>query len=69
MKNNVPSYKVSPYSGKKVWWICSICSNEWEATVDNRQRGKNCSKCSSWTGTSFSEQAICYYMSTSNVNL
>lgn len=62
MKNDLPSDKVSPYSGKKVWWTCSKCSNEWKATVDNRQRGKNCPKCSNWAGTSFSEQTIYYYM-------
>lgn len=39
-KNNIiPAHEVSPYSGKKVWWICSFCSHEWETTVDNRQRG------------------------------
>lgn len=61
-KNVMLASVVSPYSGKKVWWICSLCSYEWEATVDNRQRGKKCPKCSNWTGTSFSEQAIYYYL-------
>ncbi|WP_186278736.1 zinc-ribbon domain-containing protein [Lysinibacillus sp. BW-2-10] len=61
-KNKKLSNEISPYSGKKVWWCCSKCHNEWQATVDNRQRGRNCPKCSEWVGTSFSEQAIFYYM-------
>lgn len=33
-------------STKKVWWICSIDStHEWEATVNNRNRGKGCPYC------------------------
>lgn len=32
-------------SGKKVWWKCSK-GHEWEATVNNRFKGRNCPFCS-----------------------
>lgn len=31
-----------PGSGKKVWWICPICGESWEASIHNRTRGSNC---------------------------
>ncbi len=36
----------TPNSSKKVWWICSNCGHEWEATVYHRNsRGQGCPKC------------------------
>lgn len=35
---------VTPGSGKKVWWICGK-GHEWEATVNNRSRGRGCPYC------------------------
>lgn len=32
-------------SNKKLWWFCSICSNEWEAKVSNRTLGAGCPFC------------------------
>ncbi len=32
-------------SGKKVWWKCSCCGNEWQAAVYNRTNGNGCPKC------------------------
>lgn len=29
-------------SAKKVWWKCSICKNEWEAQISNRNLGGGC---------------------------
>lgn len=29
-----------------VWWSCNRCSHSWESTVDNRNRGRGCPKCS-----------------------
>ncbi|MDA8545855.1 zinc-ribbon domain-containing protein [Candidatus Poseidoniales archaeon] len=41
--------KASEYhfgSNAKVWWICSTCEHEWEATISNRTRNKsNCPSC------------------------
>ena len=32
-------------SGKKVWWICSKCNNNWEALISGRNYGFGCPKC------------------------
>lgn len=37
--------EVTVHSGKKVWWICSICGTEWEAFVSNRVKGHGCPNC------------------------
>lgn len=49
-------------SHTKVWWICSQCNHEWKATVDSRNRGNGCPACAQRTQSSFSEQAIFYYV-------
>lgn len=33
-------------SGLKVWWKCSKCGYEYEATIANREIGRSCPKCS-----------------------
>ena len=41
------AYDVTPNSGKKVWWKCpKETDHEWEASVDNRAKGKGCPCCS-----------------------
>ena len=35
----------TPSSGKKVWWRCSVCGNEWEAYISNRTKGSGCPRC------------------------
>lgn len=37
---------VTPYSNKKVWWLCSK-GHEYEASISNRSRGNSCPFCSS----------------------
>lgn len=32
-------------NGKKVWWICPICGNEYQSTVAHRSEGKGCPIC------------------------
>lgn len=32
-------------SGKKIWWICSICGFEYYASVNSRVHGTGCKKC------------------------
>jgi len=32
-------------SGKKVWWKCAVCGNEWMATVNHRTNGGGCPAC------------------------
>lgn len=34
-----------PKSGKKVWWKCSDCGNEWETVIRNRTNGHGCPVC------------------------
>lgn len=51
-----------PYgTRKKVWWICPK-GHEYTASVLHRSHGTNCPICNSGRQTSFSEQAIYYYV-------
>ena len=55
---------VSSGSNRRVWWLCSLCGNEWEATIWNRGKGHTgCPKCKRELHTSFPEQAILFYLS------
>lgn len=38
-------YDVTPGSGKKVWWKCSL-GHEWQATIGSRVNGNGCPYCS-----------------------
>ena len=50
-------------SEQKVWWKCSICGNEWQATISNRAvRNSGCPKCMKHERTSFPEQALLFYI-------
>ena len=35
---------VTANSGKKVWWFCKL-EHEWQASIDNRNRGRGCPTC------------------------
>ena len=49
-------------SNSKVWWKCSNCGNEWQATIANRANNNSgCPKCMRHNRTSFPEQAIYFY--------
>ena len=37
---------VTKSSGQEVWWKCSHCGHEWEATVRSRTQGAGCPVCS-----------------------
>ena len=50
-------------SNKKVWWKCEL-GHSWQASISHRTAGTGCPHCYSENGTSFPEQAICYYLST-----
>lgn len=39
-------YMFKPYSDFKVWWICSKCGYEFEASFGHRSYGTGCKKCS-----------------------
>lgn len=53
--------EILPNSQKKVWWICAK-GHEWEASLNNRSRGRGCPVCSSEIQTSYPEQAILFYL-------
>lgn len=44
---NLPTLpdEVSKGSEVKIWWVCSVCSHEWEAFVYSRTAGKGCPAC------------------------
>ena len=43
-------YEVSFSSGKKFWWKCEKGDDhEWQASIDNRNKGKGCSVCAGLT--------------------
>ena len=57
----VPS-DISEHSNIKVWWCCKYCGYEWKTTVNHRSSGQGCPNCSK-AQSSFSEQAVYYYVS------
>jgi hypothetical protein len=42
---NLSPKDVTPYSTRKVWWICER-GHEWQAVIYNRSRGRGCPYCS-----------------------
>lgn len=53
--------QITAYTGKKYWWKCEK-GHEWEATVSSRVSGNGCRQCSRELRTSFSEQAVFFYL-------
>ena len=58
---NLTPSDVLPYSSKKVWWKC-YKGHEWQARISGRSKGVGCPYCNSQFQTSFSEQAVFYYI-------
>ena len=51
-----------PYgTRKKVWWLCPK-GHEYQASILHRAHGTNCPICNNGRQTSFSEQAVYYYI-------
>ena len=44
-RNVVKPTELMPSSHKKVWWICSICGEKWQAELSNRTAGAGCPSC------------------------
>lgn len=44
-KNTIDPKLVTEGCTNKVWWKCHVCGHEWEATIVNRSRGRNCPRC------------------------
>lgn len=62
-KNDILPDKCFPNSSKKVWWRCKINPNHtWQASLISRAKKTGCPICKAEKKTSFSEQAIFYYL-------
>ena len=60
-KNKIKPNQVSPFSNKKVWWICDK-GHEWEAIINNRAKGNGCPQCAYEFHTSFAEKVVYFYV-------
>ena len=46
-KNTISPFNISPKSGKKIWWKCSVCGYNWETRISHRTQNKTgCPECS-----------------------
>ena len=45
MKEELNPIMFLPGSGKKVWWKCKKCGNEWETAIRTRNIGHGCPSC------------------------
>lgn len=45
--NGLKPSDIASHSGKKYWWKCLVCGNEWQATASHRASGTGCPRCSS----------------------
>ena len=43
--NDLTPDMILPNSNKKVWWKCSKCNHEWQATIASRNNGRGCPYC------------------------
>ena len=59
--NGLTPLNIMANSNKKVWWKCSK-GHEWQATINNRNKGNGCPVCDSERKTSFPEYALVYYL-------
>jgi len=46
-KNSITPEKISPYSSKKIWWVC-IKKHTWLTTPAHRFAGTNCPECNNF---------------------
>lgn len=42
---NLKPDMVAVASGKRVWWLCPICSHVWKTSIQSRNSGKGCKRC------------------------
>jgi len=53
--------EVTLNSHVKAWWKCAK-GHEWQATIANRNKGRNCPICNAESNTSFPEYVILFYL-------
>ncbi len=61
-KNTFSPNEVTANSGRKAWWVCSVCGYSWQAVIASRNSGIGCPKCAKALQSSFPEQAIFFYL-------
>ena len=61
-RNDIQPSELYYGSTKKIWWKCSVCAHEWQATIRHRKNGSGCPKCAREMQSSFPEQAIYFYI-------
>ena len=61
-KNTKSPSDYLPSSNESVWWKCNFCEHEWEASINSRNRGNGCPKCSQFLNTSSKQKIIFYYI-------
>ena len=44
--STINPFDITTGSSKKVWWLCHKCGYEWQASINNRAKGRGCSYCS-----------------------
>ncbi|MFA6908317.1 MAG: zinc-ribbon domain-containing protein [Patescibacteria group bacterium] len=44
-RNELPADQVRAQTDRKLWWKCSVCNHEWEATGRKRNKGTGCPIC------------------------
>ena len=49
-RNDKRPDEYTPKSGKKVWWKCKECNNEWKTSIAKRNNGSGCPECNKSKG-------------------
>ena len=64
VKNSKILNRISPFSGHKVWWICSRKNHEWEAKVIERYSNNKsgCPECAAHKFQSSAEKEVVSYL-------
>ncbi|PID52128.1 MAG: hypothetical protein CR972_03835, partial [Candidatus Moraniibacteriota bacterium] len=57
-KNPIPANQIIAGTHKKLWWICSVCSHEWQAPGRSRVRGIGCPACAGRVATKTNNLAV-----------
>lgn len=59
-RNKFPANRTVAGTHAKLWWVCSVCSYEWESRGSTRIRGTGCPSCAGQVVTTEKSLATCY---------
>lgn len=64
-KNEITPQQATYGKNRKVWWKCSVCGREWQATIASRAsyQKTGCPHCKKELSISVSEKTLAYYLS------